>query len=92
MNFKIRAGEMPNTAALEKSLKIGQSTRMEVETLLGKPYGKGRAMLPFHSQPTAMWTYYYEESDPQDSRRVMLFIYFDTDLYDGYMWFSGFPE
>ena len=39
--LEIRTGRMPNIAAQEQFLKLGQSTRAEVETLLGKPYGKG---------------------------------------------------
>ena len=93
----IRHGKMPNIAAQEQFLKLGQSTRAEVETLLGKPYGKGRAMLPFQSRPAELWVYTYEKSivaglELQDAKRALLFIYFDADLYDGYIWFSNFPE
>ena len=95
--LEIRTGRMPNIAAQEQFLKLGQSTRTEVETLLGKPYGKGRAMLPFHSRPAELWVYTYEQAriaglQLQDANRALLFVYFDADLYDGYIWFSNFPE
>ncbi len=45
-------------------------------------------MLLIDPKPRAMWTYYCEEGDLKDSRRIFLFVYFDQDRFDGYMWFS----
>jgi len=39
-----------------------------------------------------MWSYYYEEGTLKDARRIFLFVYFDQDMYDGYMWFSSLPK
>jgi len=48
-----------------------------------------------------MWSYYYEKGfiKVRDSgrldaemRRTFLFVYFDHERYDGYMWFSSLPQ
>jgi hypothetical protein len=46
-------------------------------------------MLWNREEPRTMWSYYYEEGDLKDMRRIFLFVYFDRDKYDGYMWFSS---
>jgi hypothetical protein len=89
MNIQMRIGKRPDTDALERTLHPGESTHTEVLRALGEPHGKGKAMLPMHSSPKAMWSYYYEEGSLKDSRRIFLFVFFDQDRYDGYMWFSS---
>ncbi len=91
-NIQIRFGKRPDTDVLEKSLRLGESTRADVRTALGQPSGKGRAMLPFDLKPRTMWSYYYEEGDLKEARRIFLFVYFDQDRYAGYMWFSSLPK
>ncbi len=91
-NVQIRAGAKPNLAALEKSLSQGESTEQDVAKSLGAPSGKGREMLPFMDSPRDTWTYYYEEGDLKDDRRLFLFVFFKDRRYDGYMWFSSLPE
>lgn len=102
-SFEIRykAGTRPEIGALERSLEIGKSTRADVLAVLGKPNGEGATMLPIDDKARKMWSYYYEEGvlRPQeyphqdrydaDLRRAFLYIYFDGELYDGYMWFSS---
>jgi hypothetical protein len=86
------AGSRPNIDVLEKSLRMGESTAADVSAALGEPSGKGRAMLPIESKPRTMWSYYYEEGTLEDDRRIFLFVYFDQDRYNGYMWFSSLPK
>ena len=88
----IRMGERPDIDLLEKSLRVGESTRQDVVATLGRPYATGRWMLPTDGKPRTMWTYYYEDGTLEDARRLLLFIYFDEDRYDGYMWFSSLPQ
>lgn len=89
---RIRIGNRPNPDVLEQSLRLGESTPADVVAALGQPYGKGRAVLPIDSNPKTLWSYYYEEGDLKDARRIFLFVYFDHDHYDGYMWFSSLPK
>lgn len=91
-DIRIRVGSQPNTDVLETSLRIGESTRADVLGVLGPPFGKGRAMFPIDPKPRTTWSYYYEEGGTKDSRRIFLFVYFDEDRYDGYMWFSSLPK
>ncbi|MGZ5055881.1 MAG: hypothetical protein ACXWAT_13205 [Methylobacter sp.] len=91
-NVTVRAGNKPDLAVLEKTLKSGVSTEQDVLKELGAPVGKGREMLPFMDKPRTTWTYYYEEGDLNDDRRLFLFVFFDKERYDGYMWFSSLPE
>jgi hypothetical protein len=87
-----RIGRQPDIDVLEKKLRIGESTSAEVRAALGEPFGKGREMSWRGEKPRMMWSYYYEEGDLKDARRIFLFVYFDQDRYDGYMWFSSLPK
>lgn len=91
-DITVRAGYKPNLIALEKTLTQGVSTEQDVAKALGTPVGKGREMLPFMDKPRDTWTYYYEEGDLTDDRRLFLFIFFANQRYDGYMWFSSLPD
>jgi hypothetical protein len=101
--FRARAGNRPDTSLLESSLRLGESTRADVLAVLGEPMGRGMARMPVDPRPNAgaMWSYYYEEDLVRDilsqqasgeSRRIFLFVFFDGDIYDGYMWFSSLPK
>ena len=99
--INIRFGNRPDPAALETSLRIGESTSADVLRVLGKPYGHGKEMLPVmgkhgvmtpaRKQPRDILAYYYEEATLEDSRRIILYVYLDADRYDGYLWFSSLP-
>jgi hypothetical protein len=39
-----------------------------------------------------MWSYFYMEGTLEDIRQMWLFIYFEEDRYEGYMWFSSLPK
>ena len=87
---KVRIGRLPSNLDFEGSLNRHVSTPQDVLAVLGSPYGRGRAMFPFDKKPKTMWTYYYEKGiSKEDFRTLFLFIYFDEDRYDGYMWFSS---
>jgi hypothetical protein len=91
-NIAIRAGNKPDIASLETVLVAGKSTKQDVLNTLGQPSGKGREMMPFMPAPRTTWTYYYEEGNLQDDRRIFLFVFLSDGIYDGYMWFSSLPE
>ncbi len=92
MDIRMRIGERPNVDLLETALRLRESTPPDVLRVLGPPFGKGQVLLPIDPKPRAMWSYYYEEGDMKDIRRIFLFVYFDQDRYDGYMWFSSLPQ
>lgn len=92
MDIHMRIGKRPNPDVLEKNLRIGQSSTSDILAALGEPDGKGREMLPIVQQPRTLWSYYYEEGDLKDSRRIFLFVFIKQDRYNGYMWFSSLPE
>lgn len=94
-SMQIRAGKKPDIDVLNKTLEVGKSTQQAVQAALGAPDGRGRSMLPWQSAPRTLWSYYYEEGlvdlggGPSDDRRIFLFVFFDEDRFDGYMWFSS---
>jgi len=92
LDMQMRIGRQPNPELLENPLRPGQSTRAEVIRVLGPPDGKGQEMLPIEAEPRTLWSYYYEQGTLKDSRRIFLFVFFDQDLYDGYMWFSSLSD
>ncbi len=91
-NLQVRAGIRPDPRLLETEMTLGQSSSADVRRVLGEPFGTGKEMLPISSTPRDMWSYYYELGNLEDSRRIFLFVYFDKDRYDGYMWFSSLRD
>ena len=92
IDIRMRAGARPDEQLLEQKLLMGKSTMDDVRALLGAPFGTGTSMLPIQAGPRTMWSYYYEEGNLSDDRRMFLFIYFTPDsLYEGYLWFSSLP-
>ncbi len=95
------AGKPIDLEALEGKLLLGESSTAEVSAVLGKPSGNGIVFLPIDAHPRKMWSYYYEKglikagsggNIDAEMRRTFLFVYFEGDRYDGYMWFSSLPE
>lgn len=87
----IRFGRLPDLTPLEAKLEQGHSTRNDVLAALGEPRGRGRVCFPVHDEPRDVWFYYYEEATLKDSQRIFLYVFFDHDSYDGYLWFSSIP-
>jgi len=92
VGMKYRVGNRPDPSLLETKLSVGKSNSEEVIGALGKPDGKGAAMFTMYSQPSQLWSYYYEEGTMEEARRIFLFIFMNEDRYDGYMWFSSLQE
>lgn len=102
MKVHFSVNTRPNVSALEDFLKVGQSDEANVLAVLGTPSGKGKEMFPigqewgtlnnYRQKQRTMWTYYYEEGSFKDDRRIFLFVFFDGDRYDGYMWFSSLAD
>ncbi len=94
-SMQMRAGTKLDPAASTRSLEVGKSTQQAVQAALGAPDGRGRTMLPWQKASRTVWTYYYEEGvvdlggGQSDDRRTFLFVFFDEDKFDGYLWFSS---
>ncbi len=82
-------GANPDIPTLERELVPGVSTRGQITAALGRPYGEGRALMPFHDKPRDVLSYYYEEGTLEDDRRIFLFVFIHEGEYEGYMWFSN---
>jgi len=81
-------------------LQRGVSTKADVERLLGKPDGRGMTLLPTQDSARELWTYIHVETgEPKfegrawgvptvrmDSRQQEIYVFFDGDRFDGYMW------
>jgi len=91
-SIRVRMGYHPNIDALERTLRVGESTQSDVVLALGQPFGKGQLMFPTDPKPRTLWSYYYGEGDMEDARNLFLFVFFAQDRYDGYMWFSSLKE
>lgn len=88
----IRVGRLADASALERSLHPGTSDRQEVKRVLGEPYGAAGVMFPGMDRPRDAWVYYYEEASLSEDRRQFIFVFFNQQKYDGYMWFSSLPS
>lgn len=93
MHFEVGTRFNPDT--LEQSFKTGVSTRADVKRVLGEPYGRGGALMPFHESDRTVWTYYYERgsfdmgSGETHDQRLYLFVFLAGDEFDGYIWFAS---
>lgn len=97
ISVRIEMGRPVDPGLLEAKLRIGESTRADVLSILGEPGGQGRGLLPIDSAPKTVWLYYYaeasvESSELEDIRQLLLWVYLDGDRYDGYLWFSSLPR
>lgn len=70
-------------------LQLGSSDKAEVRELLGQPQGEGMSRLPDYPGLRTVWAYDYVEMEGQRVGMSMLFIFFDGDAYDGYLWFDA---
>ena len=90
-----QAGRSFDSGSLESVLVPGVSKAAQIEATLGKPFGKGRALMPFHEEPRTVWTYFFEKGsldmgggESEDNRKY-LFVYLAEDTLDGYIWFDS---
>ena len=93
-----RSGAFTAVDQLESALKRGQSTKADVQRLLGSPNGSGSALFPTQAQPREVWFYQDVEvidAKPQGvgvmrlvDRQQILLVFFDKEVFDGFMWYS----
>jgi hypothetical protein len=97
ISARFHLGNPVQTEPLETTLRIGESTPADVLRVLGPPMGKGRSFLPIDASPRTVWAYGYGEAviqsnETKDIRVTQMWIYFDGERYDGYLWFSTLPK
>lgn len=99
--IRYELGLRPDVSVLDQNLTIGKSTASDVRAALGVPNGNGEILIPVDTEPRETWSYYYEAGHIKagdggavdaNMRRIFLFVYFDEEKYDGYMWFSSLPQ
>ena len=54
-SIEFRMGEEFDSTHLKRDLQTGVSTAAQVEDLLGRPFGVGRALMPYHESPRTVW-------------------------------------
>lgn len=93
-------GTFTKTEHLGAELRRGASTKSDVERVLGRPNGRGMTLLPTLSTPREMWVYQNAEMQRRpagggpgqrttvhmDTREQILFVFFDGERFDGYLW------
>jgi len=71
------------------SLSYSNSTKSDVESLLGKPRGYGVARHSENQEPRNLWFYEYIQLKGSQVRIKILLVFFDQDVYEGHLWFSA---
>lgn len=84
----IKYGSPPRINRLE-TLKVGGSNKTDVRQSLGEPRGYGAARYSSVPEPREIWFYEYYVSEGSKTALTFLLVFFDKDLYDGHIWFSG---
>jgi hypothetical protein len=78
-------------------LKPGVSTKIDVERILGPRHGEGGASFPAGTRPATaryeIWYYvdYQKKEVTSDVKAIlprMLLVFFDRDVFHGFMWFD----
>lgn len=93
-----------NVGRIETQLRRGISTQEDVRRLLGVPTGNGGALFPTMTRTDQVWSYENVEmelvgssNDPTPAvkakqRWEVILIFFDGNIYDGFMWFTSGAE
>jgi len=93
-------GPFKQTDRIDAELRRGVSTKGDVERVLGKPNGTGATFMPpTQTKSGEVWVYYNTQTGAPrisgsrpvkvevDSRDQMVMVFFDGDIFDGYLWF-----
>jgi hypothetical protein len=98
------AAAVRNASRFETEFKRGVTTQEEVRRVFGKPTGTGGAFFPTARRPNEVWAYENVEMeivgtsrDPSAAiqakqRWDAVLIFFDGNLYDGFMWYTSGTE
>jgi outer membrane protein assembly factor BamE (lipoprotein component of BamABCDE complex) len=84
----IKYGSLPRIDKLE-TLKVGGSNKTDVRQSLGEPRGYGAARFSSVPKLSEIWFYEFYVSQGSKTSLTLLLVFFDEDLYEGHLWFSG---
>jgi len=84
----IKYGSQPRINKLE-TLKVAGSNKTDVRQSLGEPRGYGAALFSSVPKPSEIWFYEFYVSQGSKTSLALLLVFFDEDLYEGHIWFSG---
>ena len=84
----IRYGSPPRVEQLN-TLNDGVSGKSDVLLALGEPRGYGVAHISRTLPARDIWFYEYTEAEGGEIGIKYLLVFFDKEIYDGYLWFSS---
>jgi hypothetical protein len=84
----VRTGTRPRVELVETALEVGKTRRGQVLEILGPPDGAGRASLPMHPEPRAVWNYIEQDASWDEASMYFLSLFFDDRVLTGYLWFT----
>jgi hypothetical protein len=84
----VRAGTRPRIELVETALEVGETRRGQVLEILGPPDGAGRASLPMHPEPRAVWNYTEQDASWDRISFRSLLLFFDDEVLSGYLWYT----
>ena len=71
------------------TLTQGISTKSDVLAAFGEPRGYGSGLFSPDISTQEIWFYEYMETNGVKTDLKFLLFFFDTDLYNGHLWFSS---
>lgn len=88
-DIRLRMGTETQPQNIESVLRLNQSTQSDVKQIFGAPDGTGAYVSPITGKYSTVWSYYFAEGTLKSMDDTYLFIYFDNDVYEGYLWFEN---
>jgi len=89
INIQLRMGTETQPQNIETVLHFNKSTQNEVKSAFGPPDGVGAYVSPITGKYSTVWSYYFAQGTLDTMDDTFLYIYFDDDVYEGYLWFEN---
>ena len=88
-DLRLRMGTETQPQNIESVLRFDESTQSDVRQLFGAPDGVGAYVSPITGEYSTVWSYYFAEGTMKTMDDIYLFVYFDNDIYEGYLWLKN---
>ena len=89
VSIQLRMGTETQPQNIETVLQLKQSTQEDVKKVFGPPDGLGAYVSPVTGKYSTVWSYYFAQGTLETMDDTFLYIYFDDDIYEGYLWFEN---